>query len=177
MCWVDAFYVMSGSRFGRPSLSLLAQERQVCNVNSFQLPRMHLSTKSCLLLTWGRAQGKPVAHIFIKIHENPRWPWCLCGFTGACHTSGMVGQGLEVCWGYCPGGDTLTHSPASQPGLCSCSALKVERKMFSCLTSFCAVNFKGKRKFHFGMQEKRAPVIQYLHEQTPCIKGRKYLWY
>lgn len=131
MCWVDAFYVMSGSRFGRPSLSLLAQERQVCNVNSFQLPRMHLSTKSCLLLTWGRAQGKPVAHIFIKIHENPRWPWCLCGFTGACHTSGMVGQGLEVCWGYCPGGDTLTHSPASQPGLCSCSALKVEREMFS----------------------------------------------
>lgn len=35
------------------------------------------------------------------------------------------GAGLPELWGYCPGGDSVTHSFASQPGLCSCSAFKV----------------------------------------------------
>lgn len=102
----------------------MPSECQVCNVNSFQPPVMHLSTESCLLLTWGRAQGKPVAHIFKE-------KWCLCHswvYRRFPHQWDGGRKFLQVWWssgGYCPGGDGVTHSFASQPGLCSCSALKV----------------------------------------------------
>lgn len=41
-----------------PCLCSVPSECQVCNVNSFQLPVMLLSTESCLLLTRGESSGK-----------------------------------------------------------------------------------------------------------------------